>query len=195
MGVLIRHSTYYTEVVYRETYKTGCPDPEMGFNMLKLIRSLTEAKDSVGGSIGCAIFGIPAGTMGVDSALAATMFSLHNMKGFEVGRGFDSSKMKLSEGTRKEIQPIKEESKSSELKMSLVSNAQGGVMSGISSGQPLCFRVGFGPPGGVGKKHELVSVNGTWQSVDSDPDYEACDIHGKLELIEGMAAISLIPLI
>lgn len=195
MAVLIRHSiSYYKKVTYRETFKVKCPDAEIAFKIIKLIDALKESKDSVGGSIGCCIFGIPPGTVGVDSAIAATMFSLHNLKAFEVGTGFKSTKLKLSDYAHKDIKPD-EDSKDSDLKIRSVSNAQGGANSGISSGLPFCFRVGFTASGGVGQKHEIVSTQGTWQTVKEDSDYEVCDVVRKVELIEGLAAISLIPLI
>ena len=63
------------------------------------------------------------------------------------------------------------------------------------TGQPFCFRVGFRAPAGRGKKQEVVGVDGKWRTVEPDINYAPASVHGKLGLVEGMAALVILGLL
>ncbi len=69
--------------------------------MIALIEQVQEEKDSVGGTITCVIKNVPSG-LGepcfdkLPALLAHAMLSIPACKGFEIGSGFEGTKMKGS---------------------------------------------------------------------------------------------------
>lgn len=94
------------------------------------------AKDSVGGKIQVTIDGIPTGIgepyfYGLDAALAQAIFSVPAVKGLEFGAGFDSLNMYGSEHN----DVIMDETGTT------ATPHAGGVVGGLSNGNPLQFQV------------------------------------------------------
>src|SRR3972149_5665564 len=79
--------------------KVRCPDPEASQRMEQAIVKAREEFDSVGGVVGCAAFGLPAG-LGepffdtVEGELAKFMFAIPAIKGVEFGAGFRAARMR-----------------------------------------------------------------------------------------------------
>lgn len=111
-------------------------EAEVDMGMAKAI----EAKDSVGGLIKIQANGIPIGVgepyfYGLDAAIAQAVFSIPAVKGLEFGKGFASLNMFGSEHNDAIINN-KGETKT---------NHAGGVVGGLSNGNPLEFQVVFKP--------------------------------------------------
>ncbi|HZH87788.1 MAG TPA: chorismate synthase [Chitinophagaceae bacterium] len=102
----------------------------------KGLEAAIAAKDSVGGKIQITIDGIPTGIgepyfYGLDAALGQAIFSVPAVKGLEFGAGFDSLNMYGSEHNDAIIDATG---------ATATQNA-GGVVGGLSNGNPLQFQV------------------------------------------------------
>ena len=79
-----------------------CPDARSAEAMIAAITAVREEGDSLGGVIGCACRGVPAGWgepvfERLDALLAQAMLSIPATKGFEIGSGFAGARMRGSE--------------------------------------------------------------------------------------------------
>lgn len=106
-------------------------------------------KDSVGGKINLTISGLPVGIgepyfYGLDAAIAQAVFSVPAVKGLSFGKGFDSLDMY---GSEHNDQILDEEGKTN-------TNHSGGVVGGLSNGNPLTFDVVLKPTSSTPKLQE-----------------------------------------
>src|SRR5690606_20012440 len=112
-----------------------CPDTETAARMEELIREVRKQGDSIGGTITCVIKNVPVG-LGepvfdkLHAELGKAMLSINAVKGFEIGSGFDGTKMRGS--AHNDI---------FESDGSTRTNHSGGVLGGISNGMDIVFRV------------------------------------------------------
>ena len=134
-----------------------CPDAAQETKMLELLLATKEAKDSLGGVVECQALDVPQGLGDpmyekIQAKLAYAMLSIPAAKGFEIGEGFNAPYMLGSE-----------HNDSFELhnnKAMPETNHAGGVLGGITTGQPLVFRVGFKPTSSIEKPQKSVDFSG-----------------------------------
>ena len=131
-----------------------CPDPDAESNMMAAIEKARDNKDSVGGIVEVAARNVPAGLgdpvyQKLEANLAFAMLSIPASKGFEIGSGFYSAKMKGSEHNDPFISLTE-----------TASNYAGGTLGGISTGMPLVCRVAFKPAASIGKQQQSVTLSG-----------------------------------
>lgn len=129
---------------------------EKGEIMKDEIRRAKSEADSIGGTVECAIVGVPAGigdTLfgGWESAISSAVFAIPAVKGVEFGRGFEASALLGSENN----DPFEINNGAIVTK----TNNHGGILGGISSGMPIVFRVAFKPTPSIGKEQESVSLS------------------------------------
>jgi chorismate synthase len=134
-----------------------CPDAKAEEKMKTLINDLKKEGDSIGGIVGFVTSPLPIGLGDpiyekLEANLAKAMLSINASKGFEVGEGFHSAKMKGSENNDEFIK--------TEKGIALASNHSGGVLAGISTGQPLWGRVVFKPASSIMKSQQTVNLRG-----------------------------------
>lgn len=111
--------------------------------------------DSIGGEIECAVVGIPVGVGGnmfdtVEGRLANILFGVPAVKGVQFGLGFDFAKangFKVNDGYE-----IKDG------KISLISNNNGGILGGITTGAPLVLSVCIKPTPSISKEQKSVNL-------------------------------------
>ncbi len=109
--------------------------------------------DSVGGTVECAITGLPAG-LGEDwfscteSKLATVLFAVPAVKGVEFGRGFDIAK------TYGSLANDPYEVKNGKITAS--KNDNGGILGGLTTGMPLVFKIAVKPTPSIAKEQNTV---------------------------------------
>ncbi|MCM2325399.1 MAG: chorismate synthase, partial [Candidatus Woesearchaeota archaeon] len=136
-----------------------CPDKDAAKKMIRLIEKTSAAGDSLGGVIECVIRGVPIG-LGepvfdkLSSDLAKAIMSINAAKGFELGSGFDGTRMLGSQHNDEFIADKKDG------KIRTKTNNSGGIQGGISNGMPIIFRVGFKPTSTIQKKQDTVDIDG-----------------------------------
>jgi len=118
------------------------PDAAAAAAMLEAVAAARARGDSAGGIVECVISGVPAG-LGepvfdkLDAELAKAMLSLGAVKGIEFGAGFACADMP---GSRMN-DPIRAAGEGAAFE----SNNAGGVLGGISTGEPIVFRLAVKP--------------------------------------------------
>jgi chorismate synthase len=85
--------------LYNETINIRCPHPETTVKMIQLIKKVKDDQDSIGGIATCIIKNCPQ-SLGepcfdkFEADLAKAMLSIPATKGFEIGSGFEGTKMR-----------------------------------------------------------------------------------------------------
>jgi chorismate synthase len=125
----------------------------------KGLQRAIDAKDSVGGIVGCEVKGLPIGWGepffdSVESLLAHAVFSIPAVRGIEFGTGFPATKMF---GIEHNDAILNTEGKT-------ITNHAGGVVGGISNGNPLVFRVAIKPTSSTPK--EQMTLN--WETGSTE---------------------------
>ena len=88
----------------------------------------------------------------IEAKLAHAMLSIPATKGFEVGSGFEGSKMRGS----KHNDPFVMHPDG----LRTSTNNSGGIQGGITNGMQIVFRVAFKPPATIGQKQSTASFKG-----------------------------------
>jgi chorismate synthase len=133
------------------------------------LQKAIEAKDSVGGILFCEATDLPLGLGepffdSVESLISHAVFSIPAIKGIEFGAGFAAARMFGSEHNDALL------NNSGQTR----TNHAGGVVGGISSGNPLYFRVAVKPTSSTPK--EQFSLN--WQTGE----VESFSVKGRHDL-------------
>jgi chorismate synthase len=113
-----------------------------------------------------------------DARLAYAMLSINACKGFEIGKGFHSIKMKGSEYN--DIQNSD---------FSFQSNNDGGVQAGITNGQEVFFSVVFKPIPTLQKKQTTIDFEGNPITCTGNIRNDRCVTPIVLPVVESMAAM------
>ena len=149
--------------------------------------------DSIGGSIECAICGLPAGlgdTLygGIESRVSSAVFAIPAVKGIEFGAGFSASKMRGSENN--------DEFCIKDGKIVTKTNNHGGILGGISSGMPIVFRTAFKPTPSISKPQQSVSLSKNEETVlEIKGRHDPCIVKRAVACIEAAAAIAIADLL
>ena len=142
--------------------------------------------DTVGGIVECCIKGVPAGLgepmFGKLSAeLAHAMFSLPAVKGFEIGDGFVSAKMRGSEANDTFV--------NKNGKIATLTNHSGGIQGGITDGDDIVFRVAFKPIPSIAQPQKTVNRAGETCEIVVNGRHDVCALPRALVLVEALAAM------
>lgn len=165
-------------------------DSETAGRMKERILEAKAGGDSVGGVIECAITGLPAGygepgADSIESLISKRLFSVPGIKGIEFGAGFGFSEMTGSEAN--------DQMTVEDGKIRFLSNNNGGVSGGISTGAPVIFRAAVRPTPSIAKKQQtvdLVSLGGAELAIEGRHD--PCIAHRALPAAEAAAALAVL---
>ncbi len=172
-----------------EATAVRCPHPETAKAMIERIKQVRSEGDSIGGTIGCNVVGLPAG-LGepvfdrLEADLAKAMLSLPATKGFEVGSGFSGTSLRGSE--HNDIF----ENRDGQIRTR--TNQAGGVLGGISSGESLWFRTAFKPTATILREQETVTSSGEPTTLIGKGRHDACVLPRAVPIVEAMTALVLV---
>ena len=153
------------------------------------IGDLDEARkegDSVGGVIHCDIRNVPAG-LGepmfhkFQADLAAAMFGLPAVKGFEYGDGFAMAAMKGSECNDAFIYE--------DGRIRTATNHSGGIQGGITNGETIAFNVAFKPIPSIAQPQQTVNEAGENHTLLIKGRHDVCAVPRSVVLVEALAAL------
>ena len=121
----------------------------------EIIKAKSEG-DSLGGIIETVISGVPAGVGEpwfdtVEGALAHAMFSIPAVKGIEFGGGFELATAKGSEAN--------DQMRFENGKVHMMTNRNGGILGGVTSGSDIVFRLAIKPTPSISKAQKTVDLN------------------------------------
>jgi chorismate synthase len=159
--------------------------------MEALVREVLDDKDSIGGTVSCVCRNIPAGWGEpvfdkLDAMLAQAMLSLPATKGFEIGSGFAGTQLRGSQHNDPFVQKG--------ARLGTVTNNAGGVLGGISSGEPILFRVAFKPVATIGQPQQTVDFDGKPVTLEAKGRHDPCVVPRAVPIVESMAALVLLDL-
>ena len=148
-----------------------------------------KAGSSIGAVVALEVTGVPAGWGAplygkLDAELAAAMMSINAVKGVEIGAGFDSAE--LSGEDNADQMRLGENGQ-----IVFGSNHAGGVLGGISTGQPLTARVAFKPTSSILTPRQTVTRDGLETDVRTKGRHDPCVALRGVPVVEAMAACVL----
>ncbi|SDM78453.1 chorismate synthase [Franzmannia pantelleriensis] len=162
-----------------------CPDPDKVPELEAYMDQLRRDQDSVGAKISVVADGLPPG-LGepvfdrLDADLAHGLMSINAVKGVEIGDGFASVAQRGSEH-RDEMTPD-----------GFLSNHAGGVLGGISSGQPLIAHLALKPTSSITTPGRSIDVHGNPVEVVTKGRHDPCVGIRATPIAEAMMALTLI---
>jgi len=165
-----------------------CPNGTAAKKMISLIEKTRAEGDSLGGVIECVVRNAPSG-LGepvfdkLEADLAKAMLSLPATKGFEIGSGFASTKMRGSEHN----DPFEMRGG----KVRTVTNYSGGIQGGISNGEDIYFRVAFKPTATIARDQKTVTTSGEDSKLSARGRHDPCVLPRAVPMVEAMAALVL----
>ncbi len=157
----------------------------------EFLETCMERKDSAGGIIECIITGVPAGIGEpvfdkLDANLAKAIFSIGAVKGFEIGDGFASAAVMGSENN--DSFEIRNGSPA------LSSNHAGGILGGISNGEPIIFRAAVKPTPSISTPQNTISKNGEPVEISIHGRHDPVIVPRAVVVVEAMAALVILDL-
>ncbi len=166
-----------------------CPELDAAERMIARIDEARRAGDSLGGILECVIRGVPAG-LGepvfdrLEADLGKAMLSLPATKGFEIGSGFEGTR--LSGSSHNDAYVAKPG------RIGTRTNRSGGIQGGISDGEPIVFRVAFKPTATIRKPQETVDRRGRKRVLEARGRHDPCVLPRAVPMVESMAALVLV---
>lgn len=167
-------------------------DEEKASQMQDLILKAKEELDSVGGIIEAAVLNLPAGIGdpffdSLESTLAHLLFSIPAVKGVEFGSGFSISEMRGYEAN--------DEFYIDGNKVKTVTNNNGGILGGITSGMPVVFRVAFKPTPSISKRQKTIDISkGENTELEIVGRHDPCIVQRAVPVVEAAAAMAVLEL-
>ncbi len=164
-----------------------CPDPKAFNEWEEYLDSIRKSGLSCGAIIEVIATGIPAG-LGepiygkLDSDLARAIMSINAVKGVEIGDGFSSA---LSNGfdNADEMQIGKDGN------VEFLSNHAGGILGGISTGQPIVLRFAVKPTSSILKELKTIDKKGNNSTISTKGRHDPCVGIRAVPIGEAMVAI------
>ena len=168
-----------------ETNPFFCPDPSRLDALDEYMRALKKEGNSIGAKVTVVAEGVPAG-LGepvfdrLDADLAHALMSINAVKGGEIGDGFDVVTLKGPEN-RDEI-----------TKEGFSSNHAGGVLGGISSGQPIIAHIALKPTSSITIAGKTLNRQGEEVDMITKGRHDPCVGIRAVPIAEAMMAIVLL---
>ena len=166
-------------------------DAEAGEDMKGEIECARMAADSVGGSVECAVIGLPAGLGdhpfdGMEGRISSILFSIPAVKAVAFGDGFDFvTGYGSTHNDPYEVAP--------DGRIITKSNHCGGIVGGMSTGMPLIFSCAFKPTPSIGSEQESVSLSRRENThLVIKGRHDPCIIPRAVPVVEAAAAVALV---
>lgn len=168
-----------------ETNPVRCADPDAAPAMEKAILDARGQRDSVGGIIQLEIHGLPPGlgdpVFGkLDARLVSAIMTIGAVKGVEVGAGFALARMRGSEANDAMADGRH------------VTNHHGGILGGISSGEPVILRIVVKPTASIASKQRTLDLQGNPVDVEVLGRHDPCIVPRAVPVVENMAALVIL---
>jgi chorismate synthase len=161
----------------------------------EMIEAIEEARlheDSLGGAVELMITGLPAG-MGnpifdtVEGNLAQALFGIPAVKAVEFGDGCEFSELTGSQAA--------DEMRMDGDEIVFLSNHNGGIVGGITTGAPLRCRVTFKPTPSISQPLKTVTKTGQEKTLALTGRHDPCIVPRAVPVVEAVAAMVMADLI
>ncbi len=178
-----------------------CPDADAAVRMIEEISAARDSSDSIGGVVTCVCRRVPVGIGEpvfdkLEAVLAHAMLSIPATKGFEIGSGFDGTRLRGSAHNDAFVQksPAEFANPAPEYldhHLGTSSNRSGGIQGGISNGETIVFRVAFKPPATIGKSQPTAAFDGSEAELKAEGRHDPCVVPRAVPIVEAMAALAI----
>ncbi|MGE0221843.1 MAG: chorismate synthase [Acetobacteraceae bacterium] len=148
-----------------------CPDPVVAADWEAYLAAIRKSGSSVGAVIEVVAEGVPPGLGApvygkLDSDLAAALMSMNAVKGVEIGDGFAAAALSGEENA--------DEMRMRDGVVSFGSNHAGGILGGISTGQPIVARFAVKPTSSILTQRQSVDRMGREIEVSTKGRHDPC---------------------
>jgi len=148
-----------------------------------------KAGSSIGAVVALEVTGIPVGWGApiygkLDAELAAALMSINAAKGVEIGAGFG-------------VAELSGEENADEMRLGpdgapvFLSNHAGGILGGLSTGQPITARVAFKPTSSILTPRQTITRDGAETDIRTTGRHDPCVALRAVPVVEAMAACVL----
>ncbi len=167
----------------------GLIDPTAEKPMRELIEDCRTESDSIGGTIECAVTGVPAGAGspmfdGIENVISSIVFGIPAVKGIEFGSGFEGSTLRGSQNNDAffyDGDTVKTKT-----------NRHGGILGGISSGMPIIFRTAIKPTASIARTQDTVDLTEKQNTkLEIKGRHDPCIVVRAVPVTEAAAAIAI----
>jgi chorismate synthase len=165
-----------------------CPDPDMVSVWEEHLEKTRKAGSSTGAIIEVEALGVPAGWGApiygkLDGELAGALMSINAAKGVDIGAGFAAAALSGEENADEMVMgkdgPV------------FLSNNAGGILGGISTGQPVTARVAFKPTSSILTLQRSIDESGQEVEVRTIGRHDPCVALRASPIVEAMTACVL----
>ena len=165
-----------------------CPDPVAAELWETYLEGVRKAGSSTGAIVEIEATGVPAGWGAsiygkLDAEIAAACMSINAAKGVEIGAGFEAAALSGEENA-------------DEMRMGkdgpiFLANSAGGVLGGISTGQPVVARVAFKPTSSILSPRQSINQDNEEIEVRTKGRHDPCVGIRAVPVVEAMVACVL----
>jgi chorismate synthase len=148
-----------------------CPDKDKAAFFEGYLDDIRKKGSSIGAVIEIIAEGVPAGLGApiyakLDADLAAALMSINAVKGVEIGAGFGVAELSGEENA--------DEMRMGNQGVSFLSNHAGGILGGISTGQPVVARFAVKPTSSILSPRRTVDRKGTDTEIMTKGRHDPC---------------------
>lgn len=165
-----------------------CPDHTLVPKMIELIEEMRRQQDSIGGTAEVVATGVPPG-LGepvfdkLKADFGKALFSLPAVLGVEYGIGFGCATLRGSENNDAFVPAMSG--------ITTSSNRHGGMLGGISSGQPIVLRAAVKPTSSLPREQNTVTSTGQATTIRTKGRHDPCLLPRFVPMAEAMVALVL----
>lgn len=172
-----------------EANEVRCPDQAIAQKMIELIESVRKERDSIGGVCELVATGVPPGWGEpvfdkLKADLAKGLLSLPAVTAFEYGAGFGVATARGSQNNDAFVAR-------NDQSIGTESNRHGGMLGGISSGQPIVCRVAIKPTSSIPQPQKTVTRAGEATEISVKGRHDPCLLPRFVPMGEAMIALVL----
>jgi chorismate synthase len=149
-----------------------CPDPQKAAFYESYLDAIRKRGSSVGAIVEVIAEGVPAGLGApvygkLDADLAAALMGINAVKGVEIGAGMDAAAL-TGEENSDEIRM------DNDGKPVFLSNHAGGILGGISTGQPIVVRFAVKPTSSILTRRRTIDRYGNETEISTKGRHDPC---------------------
>jgi chorismate synthase len=190
VGSVVAHVPDPTAVTLEQVEATPvrCPDPEAAPKMIALIEEVRKDQDSIGGVSELIAVGVPPG-LGepvfdkLKADLAKALLSLPAVMSFEYGAGLAVATARGSQNNDAFVPKGG--------RIGTETNRHGGLLGGISSGEPIVCRVAVKPTSSLPRPQRTVTRAGEPTEISTRGRHDPCLLPRFVPMGEAMVALVL----
>ncbi|HKD47726.1 MAG TPA: chorismate synthase [Rhizomicrobium sp.] len=166
-----------------------CPDPGAVAPWTEYLEGVRKRGSSIGALVEVVAEGIPAGLGApiygkLDNELASALMSINAVKGVEIGDGFATAAMSGEENAD-------EMRMGNDGKPMFLSNHAGGILGGISTGQPIVTRFAVKPTSSILSPRRTIDRSGAETEIATKGRHDPCVGIRAVPVGEAMVALVL----